>query len=111
MVDVWRANWIAMRGRAEAQFEASRHDWPAAWRRAADYTDLFFRLTPEELAELQLQVMAVLDPWLQTSLARRDGHEPMPEAASAVLWFHTAVPVANIAEVIGTAEPTTKDHP
>lgn len=108
LVDVARAHWYALRSRAEADFESTRPDWSAEWRHAAGYTQLLFCLTPAELEEAKRWVFEILEPWLTTSLARRDNEEPTPDGAETVMWFQSVIPVADLAKVLGTGEGPTE---
>jgi hypothetical protein len=49
-------------------------DWDRRWRAAANSTDQWFELTPDELRELSDEVLAVLDRY-SNRRERRDGAE------------------------------------
>ena len=69
------------------RFEQSRDTWSEDWRRAVMSSDSFLRLTPEELAALTGELLAVLTRW---SEATRD--RPLEGDRSPVSVFFHAFP-------------------
>jgi len=75
------------------EFERVRHyhqtqaSWPAEWQNVALSSDSFLRLTPDELAELSAELIAVLRRWSQ-----RTGDQPVEGDRNHVFLFLHAFP-------------------
>lgn len=73
------------------EFESLRHyeqtasTWSEEWRNAAMSTDSFLRLTPAELAQVNAELMAVIDRWtVRTRDLPLDG-----DRHSVLVFFHS----------------------
>lgn len=59
-----------------------RHEWPAEWQRASTLSDYAVHLTAEELAELNVELDALLARW------RREGDPGRPGAEKVIVLLH-----------------------
>lgn len=98
------ADWIRSQGdrnreQEVATWNAERHTWPPHWRDIADSSDYHLLATPDEARALLASLHDVLLAALGTTVARRDGHEQVPEGAEHVRLHLLAFPVREIAGV------------
>jgi DNA-binding transcriptional ArsR family regulator len=96
------ADWMqsqADRNREQevATWNAERDNWPRQWRELADRSDYYFLATPDEARSLLESLHDVLLAATTTTVARRDGHEPVPEGADHIRLHLLAFPVRELA--------------
>jgi DNA-binding transcriptional ArsR family regulator len=80
-----------------ATWNAERDNWPRQWREVADRSDYYFLATPDEARSLLESLHDVLLAATTTTVARRDGHEPVPEGAEHIRLHLLAFPVRELA--------------
>jgi DNA-binding transcriptional ArsR family regulator len=96
------ADWIQSavdrnREHEVATWNGERDSWPRQWRDVADRSDYYFVATPDEARALLEALHDVLLAALGTTVARRDGHEPVPVGAEHVRLHLLAFPVREVA--------------
>ncbi len=99
--------WETFRHRAVEAFESDRSAWSEEWTAVADRSDALLRLTPAETEALNAALTAAIDPYVELSHARRDGHAASAAEVSPVVVFRTVVPVHDVASIL--ADPDKKD--
>jgi DNA-binding transcriptional ArsR family regulator len=80
-----------------ATWNAQSDTWPRQWREVADRTDYYFLATPDEAGVLLDSLHDLLLAATTTTVARRDGHEPVPEGAEHIRLHLLAFPVRELA--------------
>lgn len=98
------ADWLVsaadqMREREVATWSAQQGDWPAAWRDVSDRSDYYLLATTDELRALTDAVHQLLRAAMTTTIARRDGDEPVPPDAEHVRLHMLAFPVREAAGI------------
>lgn len=58
----------AMHGQELSTWLGTRHEWPAQWATAADFSDFTLRLTPELLEEMETRVHDLIDSYRERAL-------------------------------------------
>jgi DNA-binding transcriptional ArsR family regulator len=96
------AEWMQSQGdrnreQEVATWNAESDSWPRQWREIADRSDYYFMATAEEARALLGSLHDVLLAAATTTVARRDGHEPVPEGAEHVRLHLLAFPVSELA--------------
>ena len=94
-----------------ATWNAERDDWPRQWREAADRSDYYFVATSDEARALLESLHDVLLAATTTTIARRDGHEPVPEGAEHVRLHLLAFPVRELAGMRLSSPDEGRDEP
>ncbi|WP_027344300.1 ArsR/SmtB family transcription factor [Hamadaea tsunoensis] len=68
-------------------YERTRTEWPLAWQQAAMSSDSFLRLTAEELAALNRELLAIVQAY-----AARTRDLPLGDGRENVFLFHHSFP-------------------
>lgn len=111
----WLRSYIdRTREQEVATWNAEQDTWPPQWRDVADRSDLYLLATPDELRGLLESVHDLLRGAFGTTVARRDGHEPVPDGAEHVRMHLLAFPVreaigVRLASLPGGADPAASD--
>lgn len=82
-----------IRRREVATWQSEQHTWPRAWRDASDLSDYYLLATADELRTLLTTLHDVLGAALATTVARRDGEQPVPDGAEHIRLHLLAFPV------------------
>jgi DNA-binding transcriptional ArsR family regulator len=98
------ASWLQsyadqVREREVATWTAEAATWPAEWRGVADRSDYYLLATTDELRDLLAAVHELIREAMRTTIARRDGHDPVPAGAEHVRLHLLAFPVREVAGV------------
>jgi hypothetical protein len=80
-----------------ATWNAERDNWPRQWREVADRSDYYLLATPDEARALLESLHDLLLAATTTTVARRDGHEPVPAGAEHIRLHLLAFPVRELA--------------
>jgi DNA-binding transcriptional ArsR family regulator len=98
------------REREVATWTVERHDWPPQWREVADRSDYYFLATPDETRALLESLHDLLLAATATTIARRDGHEPVPDGAGHIRLHLLAFPVRELAGMRLSSLDDTRDE-
>lgn len=85
VADTVKAQMVIGEFESLRHYERTREQWPPEWQNAAMSTDSFLRLTPAELAELNQELLAVVERWTNATRDRPlDG-----DRHSVLVFFHS----------------------
>lgn len=93
-----------------ATWNADHDSWPRQWREVADRSDYYFLATPDEARSLLESLHDVLLAATTTTVARRDGHEPVPEGAEHIRLHLLAFPVRELAGMRLSSPDESRDE-